>query len=98
MVFPLEKILTVSFEGYCGSIGTKQEDYDIKGVHYFLNDSLTERHLGPEEALKRFAGLIPTEAVAVVDFHPSSSSNNFNNNYLLSGTALIPKKEYTSKK
>ena len=78
MVFPLEKILTISARDYCEIHRKKLENYEVRGIH--------SRDIGTAGAtfvLSRFLDIVPEEAEVVVDYRFSDIR--------ASGTALIPK-------
>jgi len=92
----LDKILTISARDYCEMYGKNLSDYTCRGINEFTEGNISNRKIIKhrffpeiveetfEEGLISFLKSIPEGAEVVVDYRPSS--------YMLSGTALIPKK------
>jgi hypothetical protein len=96
--FPLEKILTISVEGYFKMNPLKDpRDYKPEGVHLILVEDWDHTRGISDQLKDDFARKVPENAEVVVDYVPSISvslgGNYYKIGYAASGTALVPKKK-----
>ena len=85
--FPLEKILKLTAEEYCSSVGKKLEDFEFKGVQNTDCGSFPD--IG-------FAMKVPKDAEVVINYeiHPYTKFPWMEDTACATGTAVIPKKKY----
>lgn len=93
--FPLEKILTMSAQDYVGPGVRVTDKYEVRGVHWARCYNTDGE--GSDFYIQKFAERVPPQTEVVVNrqITISSRGTSYDDVVEISGTALIPKQNYT---